>query len=493
MVTVKTPDWVKDAVFYQIFPDRFSRSKTITGFKNIQPWGSKPTYNGFQGGNLPGITEKLNYLKDLGINAIYLNPIFQSASNHRYHTHDYYKIDPIVGDLESFKHLLDSAHKKGIRIILDGVFNHSSRGFFQFNHVLECGAESPYLDWFHVENFPLRPYESSRHPNYKSWAGHRALPVFNTDNEQVRKFILDAAAYWTNMGIDGWRLDVPAEIDDDEFWQAFRNVVKTINPDAYIVGEIWVNEVTETGARWLQGDQFDAIMNYGLLSACIAFFIGSVLDKKLIRDQGHAPKKVINAQEFASRIESILQLYHPEIVYSQYNLLSSHDTARFINLCRGDFRILKLTLTFLMTFPGTPSIYYGDEVGLEGARDPDCRRAMPWDKELWNLDVYSHTKKMISIRNNNQVFRRGIFNHIHVDKSAGVYAYSRSLNDTLAIVILNNSEKTYSVDIPVEEHLYDNALLKCLLHDNEYVVKNNRLTGSEVGPKDSAVLIVKQS
>ena len=490
MVTVKTPDWIKDAVLYQIFPDRFAKSETITGFSNIQLWGSKPTYNGFQGGNLPGITEKLDYLKDLGINAIYLNPIFQSASNHRYHTHDYYKIDPVLGDLESFQKLLDSAHKKGIRIILDGVFNHSSRGFFQFNHVLECGAESPYLDWFHIENFPLRPYESSKHPNYKAWAGHRALPEFNIDNPQVRKFLLDVAAYWTNMGIDGWRLDVPAEIDDDDFWRAFRNVVKKINPDAYIVGEIWVDEVTETGARWLEGDQFDAIMNYGLLSACIAFFIGDKLNKKLISDQGHAPKKTLNAQEFGERLESIRQLYHPDIIYSQYNLLSSHDTARFINLCRKDFRILKLATTFLMTYPGAPSIYYGDEVGLEGRRDPDCRRAMPWDEESWNINVYSHTKKMIAIRNDNEVFRRGTFKHFYIDKSAGIYAYSRSLNNTHGVVILNNSEKTYSVDIPVEEPLPDNIMLKCLVHDNEYSVKNNRLTGPGIAPKSSAVLMV---
>ena len=490
MQTVKTPDWVKDAIFYQIFPDRFARSNKVNISNNLQPWGAKPTIYGFQGGNIPGITEKLDYLKDLGINAIYLNPIFQSASNHRYHTHDYYKIDPLLGTIEDFHHFLESAHKLGIRVILDGVFNHASRGFFQFNHILECGSASPFVDWFHIENFPLRAYDSTGHANYKAWAGYRALPKFNTDNPQVRQFLFDVAAYWTRLGIDGWRLDVPLEIDDDDFWQTFRQIVKTINPEAYIVGEIWVDEIKETGTRWLQGDQFDAIMNYGLLSACIGFFIGSLQDKELLKGQGHAPKKPLNANEFSERIESLLQMYHPEIVYSQFNLLSSHDTARFLNLCRGNANIVRLALTFLLTCPGAPSIYYGDEIGLEGGRDPDCRRAMPWDKTSWNLDLYEYTRQMIAIRNNHKVFRRGSFAHVHADASKGVYAYLRSLHDTIAIVILNNSDKSYSVDIPVAEHLHEHTRLHCLLSNHEYVVTDNHLRGPEISPRGTAVLEV---
>ncbi|HKL88888.1 MAG TPA: glycoside hydrolase family 13 protein, partial [Salinibacter sp.] len=257
-----TPDWAKHAVFYQIFPDRFARSGQVPHQDDVplKPWGAPPEEQGFQGGDLYGIVNNLDYLDDLGVTALYLNPIFASAANHRYHTYDYYEVDPLLGGNEALRELLDAAHARDIRVVLDGVFNHASRGFWPFHHVLENGPDSPYTDWFVIHDWPLRPYatEPDAH-NYAAWAGLPALPEFNTDHPAVRDFLFGVAKHWIDFGIDGWRLDVPAEIDDPPFWREFRDVVKTANPEAYLVGEIW-----DEAPAWLEGDRFDALMNYPL-------------------------------------------------------------------------------------------------------------------------------------------------------------------------------------------------------------------------------------
>jgi cyclomaltodextrinase len=359
MTEFTTPEWVKDAVFYQIFPDRFAKGEAVPKPSNLEPWDSPPTIHGFKGGDLLGVAENLDYLQALGITAVYFNPIFQSAANHRYSTHDYYQVDPILGGNEVFRRLLEEVHRRGIRVILDGVFNHVGRGFFQFNHILENGPASPYVDWFHVEGFPLNAY--SGQPNYECWAGCPDLPEFNTDNPAVRQFIFDAARYWIEQGIDGWRLDVPLCIDDDTFWQKFRRIVKAANSEAYLVGEVWGD-----ATRWLRGDQFDAVMNYLFAKVCIGFFVGDRLDGELVARMGYAPIPTLDAQAFAQQIEELLALYPWEVTLVQLNLLDSHDTARFLTLAEGDVSALKLAVLFQMTYPGAPCIYYGDEIGLEG-------------------------------------------------------------------------------------------------------------------------------
>ena len=274
----RTPDWVKNAIFYQIFPDRFAWSKQVPKPGKFEDWNTLPTVHGFKGGDLMGVYEKLDYLEDLGINAIYFNPIFQSASNHRYHTHDYYQVDPLLGGNEAFFTLLEAAHARNIRIVLDGVFNHASRGFFPFNHIMETGTSSPYYKWFNIHGFPLNAYQGKA--NYECWWNLPALPKLNTNNPQVRKYIMDVAKYWIEQGIDGWRLDVPFEIDDDDFWEEFRDVVKSAIPEAYIVGEI----PTEA-QRWLStGRQFDAVMNYQLTHTALSFFGGEQIDTQLAED-----------------------------------------------------------------------------------------------------------------------------------------------------------------------------------------------------------------
>ncbi|MFQ5633220.1 MAG: glycoside hydrolase family 13 protein, partial [bacterium] len=436
---IHTPDWVKHAVFYQIFPDRFARSPRINQSKglNFKPWGSPPEEQGFQGGDLLGIVDKLNYLQELGVTALYLNPIFASASNHRYHPYNYFQVDPLLGGNAALRELLDAAHKRDMRVVLDGVFNHVSRGFWPFHHVLECGKNSPYLDWFIIDGWPLRPYSSSKKKpqNYVSWWNLPALPKLNTRNPGVREMIFEVARYWLDFGIDGWRLDVPEEIDDDDFWREFRQVVKTANPEAYICGEIWGN-----AQRWLQGDMFDAVMNYLFTSAALSFFGAKSLQPKYKHlELALAP---LSAEIFAKKIAAMHGLYGWEINHAQLNLLDSHDMARALWIMGEDKSALRLCVLFQMTMPGAPGIYYGDEIGLSTGGDPYCRGAFPWqDEKTWDHELLAFFRKATAFRHRYPVLRTGAFQPLLAEN--GVYAFFRQLAEQEAIVVFNaNSIQT---------------------------------------------------
>jgi cyclomaltodextrinase / maltogenic alpha-amylase / neopullulanase len=454
------PDWVQDAIFYQIFPDRFARSKRLPDI-GFEEWDVPPSFHGFKGGDLYGIAERLDYLKDLGITALYLNPIFASASNHRYHTYDYYNIDPLLGGNEAFRFMLDEAHKRDMRVILDGVFNHASRGFWQFHHVLENRIGSPYKDWFFFDTarlqgrrnwgaYPsaseLRAQEGGEDSlkafGYRGWWHNPALPKFNTNTPAVRKFLFDVAKHWINFGADGWRLDVPGDIDDDSFWQEFRYRVRQVNSQAYLVGEIW-----HEAQRWLQGDQFDAIMNYEITKPCLAFFPGKHLNLKVLHQQTnyHAIHHAIDAHEFANRIDHNLQLYQRDITYAQLNSLDTHDTPRFLSCASDDKSALKLAWLFLFGYLGAPCIYYGDEIGIDGKHDPDCRKAFPWDESKWERDLLNYAKELIHLRKKNPALRRGDFKRLW--SANGVYAFSRSLDGHTFIIALNASESPQQAEV----------------------------------------------
>lgn len=464
MTEIHTPEWVKDAIFYQIFPDRFARSERVDrrGL-HFEPWDSPPTIYGFKGGDLYGIAERLDYLQDLGITAIYLNPIFASASNHRYHTYDYYQVDPLLGGNQALRHLLDEAHRRGIRIVLDGVFNHASRGFWQFHHVLENGDGSPYVDWFYFDPQRLqrkKPWGAYPHAEeeralrrgedsltaigYRAWWNLPALPKFNTNTPAVREFLFGVAEHWIRFGIDGWRLDVPSEIDDDSFWQEFRWRVKSINPDAYIVGEIW-----HRADRWLRGDQFDAVMNYPFGEACLSFFGRTSLNMSEIRKAGYGPRiHPIDGHEFARRLQEIVTWYHPEIVYAQLNLFDSHDTPRFLTAVSGDRSALKLAWLTLFTYPGAPCIYYGDEIGLEGGHDPDCRRAFSWEQQRWDQELLSFVKTCIAMRKIHPALRRGKFQILHAAAESVVFA--RWNGGETWLIALNASNQANRIRISLD-------------------------------------------
>jgi neopullulanase len=465
---ILTPEWVRDAVFYQVFPDRFARSGRVEEPGPLEPWDTPPTSHGFKGGDLYGVADRLDYLADLGITAIYLNPIFASASNHRYHTYDYFAVDPLLGGDPALRELLDRAHERGIRVILDGVFNHASRGFWAFHHVMECGIGSPYVDWFHVDREalaagrPLRAYpdESLRHASgneesgtgfgteslsslgYRAWWNLPALPKLNTDNPKVRAYLMQVAEHWIRFGADGWRLDVAAEIDDDEFWREFRRRVKAANPEAYIVAEIW-----RENHRWLQGDQFDAYTNYPLGFAALSFAAGAHRDERVIAQQGDVRNGVRgdDGPAFAARITRALTTYHPAINAVQLNLLGSHDMPRILSICDGDEAAVRLATLVQMTVGGAPCVYYGDEIGMAGAQDPYCRGAFPVDEAAWNADLLAWFRGVIALRHTAPALRRGEFAIAGAAGSAA--AYLRSDADAAFVVCLNAGEEPASLEV----------------------------------------------
>jgi len=441
---VQTPDWVKHAIFYQIFPDRFCRSEshldTPAMAASLEPWDAPPTLEGYKGGNLWGVIERLDYLQDLGITAIYFTPIFQSTSNHRYHTHDYYQVDPLLGGNDAFFALLDAAHQRDIRIVLDGVFNHTGRGFFFFNDILENGPHSPWLDWFKIENWPLSAYDGSLPANYVGWIGNRALPEFNHDNPAVREYIMRVGEYWIRAGIDGWRLDVPFEVATEGFWQEFRRRVKALNPEAYIVGEVW-----KDARPWLDGSQFDGVMNYLFTGPTIAYVAGPRVQMQYVELPDYYPYPPLDASGYGAKIQELLALYPWEIHLSQLNLLSSHDIARLLSVAGDDQASLALGVLLQMTFPGAPSIYYGDEVGLPGGLDPDCRRTFP-PQDQWNQEILSLHRDLIALRRDHAALRVGGY---EVLATMGMgYVFARTLPQELIIVAVNAAEQSCQLTVP---------------------------------------------
>jgi len=493
-MTITTPEWVKDAVFYQIFPDRFAKSTRVKKPSNLEPWDTPPTTFGFKGGDLVGVAEKLDYLQDLGITAIYFNPIFASTANHRYHTFDYYSVDPILGGNAALRELIDKAHQRDIRIVLDAVFNHASRGFYQFNHALENGAASPYLDWFYFNDEWLktgRPLDAypRRHTRgdsletlgYKAWWDLAALPKLNTNTPAVREFIFDVAEYWLDLGVDGWRLDVPGEIDDDAFWREFRRRVKGRNPEAYIVGELW-----DDSRRWLQGDQFDAVMNYLFTKPVLGYFCDNLDVKEVHRAGGYQSVRPLNQREFTVAIDRLLAMYDPAVTKVQLNLLDSHDTPRFITCARGDESALRLAALFMFTYPGAPSIYYGDEIGLEGQHDPDCRRTFPWDENRWNHGLRDFFKRCIELRKAHPALRRGCYTVLWSKND--VYAYAQQRDGETVIVALNLSRETRHVALPVKGVVENQTALRDVWGSSVFTIARGKLHDLKLAPRSGLVL-----
>jgi cyclomaltodextrinase len=422
----ETPAWVRDAVFYQVFPDRFASSERVPKPGPLEPWDSPPTNYGFKGGDLLGVVEHLDHIAAVGATALYLTPVFQSASNHRYHTYDYLTVDPLLGGDAALRELLDKAHERGMRVVLDGVFNHTGRGFWPFHHVLETGAGSPYRNWFHFDEVglhagrPVNAYPAGRMRSgqatdtpvageldpqadaqsamsrlgYEAWWGMPALPKLNVNEPAVREYIWNVAEHWLRFGIDGWRLDVPAEINDPPFWSEFRRRCRAVNPEAYLVGEIW-----HVAPEWVDGTRFDALMNYPLAEAIIGYVGGRSLNEALLRthhEYGLVTR--LDGAGFAERLAGLLAAYAPETNAVQLNLLGSHDTPRALSVLGGDREALELATLLQATLPGAPCIYYGDEVGVMGGIDPDSRRTFPWDPARWDGELLTSIQWVLATR-----------------------------------------------------------------------------------------------
>lgn len=444
------PSWVKDTVWYQIFPERFGNGNPKLNPTNTLSWGETPTQSSFFGGDFEGVINHLDHLIELGINGIYFTPIFKAMTNHKYDTIDYFEIDPHFGDKETFKRLVDECHKRDIKIMLDAVFNHSGYYFEPFQDVIKYGESSKYKDWFHIAKFPLNP---GNQLSYRTFSFEPTMPKLNTENKDVQNYLLEVAEYWIReFDIDGWRLDVANEVDH-HFWRLFRNRVKAIKPDAYILGEIWHDAMP-----WLQGDQFDAVMNYRFTNAAIDFFA----------------KKQTTVEQFQNELVHVLQSYPQHVNEVAFNLLGSHDTARILTVCEEDTNRLKLLYLFQLSFTGTPCIYYGDEIGMTGGDDPLCRKCMEWDENKQDLELFHFVQKLISLRQQSPAFSKGEFSFHAINES--LVSYRKTLGDEELLIIINPTNRSLKVKFPTSFadsiDLWTNKHVSndLMLNENEFVI-----------------------
>lgn len=395
------PAWTRDAVVYNIFPDSFAAGKRLA------PNGAPPC----RGGTVRGVTENLDYIASLGFNCIYLNPIFAARSYHRYDTLDYYRIDPHMGAEDDLRDLVRRAHALGIRVILDGVFNHVSSDHPFFRDVLEKGWASRYYSCFYALPETPRMPAAGELPGYTCFSYVADMPKTNTADPFLRQYFCDIGAYWVRkFDVDGWRLDVANELDDG-FLRAFRASVKAAKSDALIVGEVW-----ENAAHYLGGDMLDSAMNYDFRRYCRRFFA----------------EQTVDAETFDTNVSTLLLRYNENALFAQLNLLDSHDVSRFLSLCGGKTERMELAVLLQMTFPGMPCVFYGDEKGLCGESEPEYRRPMAWDASSPLEEVY---RRMIALRKTHPALRYGSF---HTELACGgVYRYSRVWSGTKITVAMN--------------------------------------------------------
>ncbi|WP_070119829.1 alpha-glycosidase [Bacillus marinisedimentorum] len=447
------PDWVRDTVWYQIFPERFANGDSSIDPEGALPWGSTdPTPENFFGGDFRGIINHLDYIENLGITGIYFTPIFKAKSNHKYDTIDYMEIDPQFGDKETFRELVQECHKRGIRVMLDAVFNHSGYHYPAFQDVLDKGEASEYKDWFYLREFPIK---TEPRPNYDTFAFEKNMPKLNTEHPEVKKYLLDVARYWIEeFDIDGWRLDVANEIDH-QFWRDFRKAVKEAKPDAYILGEIWHDAMP-----WLQGEQFDAVMNYPFTNGAVEFFA----------------KSTMSAGEFADTITKVLHSYPENVNEVAFNLLDSHDTPRVLTLAGGNKEKVKLLYLFQLSFIGTPCIYYGDEIGMSGGQDPGCRKCMVWEEANQDLDMLDHVRKLLALRKNVPAFgNSGGLRFIQANDDSNTVVYEKAGGDSRLLFIINNSRQTREVSFHYD---FKDKTAIDLWNGNQIYTQDDSFTGS---------------
>ncbi|MCI7108514.1 MAG: glycoside hydrolase family 13 protein [Lachnospiraceae bacterium] len=416
------PRWTKNLVMYHIFPDSFAsgyRSLTgegrCTSVKNAS--GEECRSETKLGGTLRGVRENLDYLSELGINCIYLNPLFAANSYHKYDTIDYFSIDPCFGTLADVKELVQDCHGRGIRVLFDGVFNHCGPDFFAFRDVLKKGRDSKYYNWFYDMPEPIR-YEDP--PNYEAFAYVKEMPKLNTGNREVEDYLIRVGTYWIQEAdIDGWRLDVANEVNHG-FWRHFRSAVRQVRPDAFLIGEIW-----EDSGCWLLGDQFDSTMNYRFSYLCKDFFA----------------ERTMSVSEFDAQMIRMIYRYPSPVALAQMNFLDSHDIPRFLSACHGDRRRLELALFYLMTAYGIPSIFYGDEYCIEGVTEQEYRRAMPWET---GDSLVIKLRDWITLRKSHSALCTGSYRSVRCRDKDGIYVFLREDETERVLVLLNNSDAEFS-------------------------------------------------
>lgn len=441
---LEIPDWVHEAVVYNIFPDSFADGK-----RQIKDQSGIADYQGnecrsLHGGTINGIRENLDYIRDLGCNCLYLNPIFAASSYHKYDTLDYFHIDPTRGTNEDFRALVQEAHVLGMRVIIDGVFNHICWRHPFFQNVLEKGKASVYYDWFYaLPEQPRYPGEG-KEADYLCFAYVPEMPKTNTANPAVREYFCRIGAYWIReFNVDGWRLDVANEMDD-AFLRAFRDAVKREKPEALVIGEVW-----ENAFHYINGNMLDSAMNYDFRRFCAQFMA----------------HRRIDAEEFDLRVSSLLMRCKKQALPAQLNLLDSHDVSRFLTVCGGDRDRMELAVVFQMTFPGMPSIFYGDEKGLMGLSEPEYRQAMDFDRADALEGVY---RRLICLRQERPALRHGEFRT--VEANGGLYSYERRHGEQAIRVTLNAGADPRPVSAsgkPLLQKSFEHGLLK----ENGYLIE----------------------
>ncbi len=427
---LSVPKWAKDVIMYHIFPDSFASNKRVlSGKAKKMDYRSKDTTEIVTkpiasvcnlGGTLKGVRENLDYLKELGVNCIYLNPIFAANSYHKYDTIDYFSVDPCFGTKEDLRCLVEDCHGAGIRVLLDGVFNHCGPDFFAFRDVLEKGRQSRYYDWFY---YMPEPIEYTDPPSYEAFAYVKEMPKLNTGNPEVEEYFIRVGTYWIEeTGIDGWRLDVANEINHD-FWRHFRSAVRAVKPDAFFIGEIW-----EDAGVWLLGDQFDSTMNYRFSYLCRDFFA----------------ERKMSVSEFDAQIHKMILRYPYPVALAQMNFLDSHDVPRFLSYCHDDRKRMQLAFFYLFVGVGIPSVFYGDEYYLEGLEEPEYRQAMPWGLKE---NCYEEFRRWMHMRNEHMALSGGSYRTIYTEDENGVYAFLRSCEEESLLILLNNSDTKQGIDL----------------------------------------------
>jgi cyclomaltodextrinase / maltogenic alpha-amylase / neopullulanase len=452
---LQPPTWVEDSVLYQIFPDRFWNGDKSNDPAETQPWDGEPTWFNWFGGDFAGVREKLPHLRSLGVGAVYFNPIFQGPSNHRYEGTDYHKVDHRLGTNGQFAALTEEMETLGIRTVLDGVFNHTAVDFYAFADLLKNQAQSEYRDWYFVRSFPV---EVKENPSYEAWWGFQSMPKVNLANRGARDYMLGVVDFWAkNARVHGWRLDVANEVSMD-FWREFRPRVKAHGEDKWIVGEVWTD-----GSAWLKGDQWDSVMNYQFRDAVLRF---------VARGEG-TPK------EFWGRLIRVHEAYGPQVSRNMMNLLGSHDTSRILTECGGDARLARLAAMVQFTWVGAPIVYYGDELGMAGGRDPENRRGMRWDLATDDNPFLSLYRSLSGLRRGSIALTSGDPVLLGSDDARRLLVFRRQVGNDWAIVAVNRSEQPQTVTVPSASALAVDAFI-----NEAATVSHDRTT---VGPKDGSV------
>lgn len=416
----EVPEWAANKVVYQIFPSRYAASQPV----DKELWYKAPiTFTDNLHGDIRGIIDHLDYIRDLGIDVIYMTPIFKSDSSHKYDTIDYYQIDPSFGTAEDLRELVQKAHQYGMKVVLDAVFNHTGRDFFAFKDILENKEKSKYLDWYFIDKFPLDT-EPGQAPNFKCFGYYGGMPKLNLKNPEVEKYVTDVACYWLKeCDIDGWRMDVGDEISH-YFWKHFRRAVKAVKKDALIIGEIW-----HYAGDFLEGDEWDTVMNY-------PFYLNLI---DLLADEKIGVSRFI--QNFGYMKGRLNKKCYPLM----WNLIDSHDTARFLHLCNNKQK-QHLAAAFQLLMPGMPMIYYGDELAMPGANDPDCRRGMYWDEEYRDNEMLEWYKRLIQVRRTHACIVEGeLAETITRDEDGTIVLIRKNTEETVALIFnCSNDTKEFN-------------------------------------------------